>query len=232
MHEPCNSSGGYSAAGSWSLSQNLLRENPESPHSSTDGAIDVGHPMTESRQFRLDLRKSKSSWSLETKLQRGLWTLVWHVLFRTTPKRIGNPWRLWILRMFGARIEGSALVPGSCKILQPWLLRLGDGVAIGAQTEIYNYALVSIGGMSVVSQYSYLCTGTHDYTNPHMPLIWAPIRIGSECWIAADVFIAPGVTIGDGTVVGARSVVTRDLPPWSVCAGNPCKVLKPRVIAP
>lgn len=188
--------------------------------------------LLEHARLRLNLRQSNTKWSLSTKLRRGLWEAIWLCLFLPTPKRLGNRWRLWMLRMFGAHIEGSALVPGSCKILQPWLLHLGDGVAMGAQTEIYNYAPVSIGRMSVVSQYSYLCTGTHDYTHPHMPLIWAPIHIGSECWIAADVFVAPGVTIGDGTVVGARSVVTRDLPSWSVCAGNPCKVLKPRVIVP
>jgi putative colanic acid biosynthesis acetyltransferase WcaF len=157
---------------------------------------------------------------------------VWLFFFLPTPKRLGNPWRLLMLRLFGARIDGNALVAGSCKILQPWKLRLGDGVAIGPQTEIYNYAPVSIGKMSIVSQYTYLCTGTHDYTHPHMPLTWAPINIGSECWIAAGVFVAPGITIGRGVVVGARSVVTRDLPEWTVCAGNPCKVLKPRVMKP
>jgi putative colanic acid biosynthesis acetyltransferase WcaF len=188
--------------------------------------------LLERTDLQLDLRQSNTKWSLWTRLRRGLWEVVWLLLFLPTPKRLGNPWRLWILRRFGARIDGSALVVGNCKILQPWLLHLGDGAAIGSQTEIYNYALVSIGAMSVVSQYSYLCTGTHDYTHPHMPLIWAPIQIGAECWLATGVFIAPGVTIGRGTVVGARSVVTRDLPEWSVCAGNPCKVLKRRLINP
>ena len=186
----------------------------------------------EKANLQLDLRQGNTKWGLWTKIRRGLWEAAWLLLFLPTPKRLGNPWRMWILRLFGARIDGSALIAGSCKILQPWILHLGDGVTIGPQTEIYNYALVSIGSMSVVSQYSYLCTGTHDYMHPHMPLIWAPIHIGSQCWIAAGVFVSPGVTIGCGTVVGARSVVTHDLPPWSVCAGNPCKVLKPRVINP
>jgi putative colanic acid biosynthesis acetyltransferase WcaF len=188
--------------------------------------------LLEETDLRIDLRQSNTKWRLSTKVRRGLWEAARFLLFRPTPRRLGNRWRLWILRLFGARIAGRALICGSCKILQPWLLQVGDGAAIGPQTEIYNYALVSIGSMSVVSQYSYLCTGTHDYTLSHMPLIWAPIHIGSECWIAADVFVAPGVTIGRGTVVGARSVVTRSLPEWSVCAGNPCKVLKPRIINP
>jgi putative colanic acid biosynthesis acetyltransferase WcaF len=188
--------------------------------------------LLENTHLQLDLTQSNTKWSLSTKLRRGLWEVIWLFFFLPTPKRLGNPWRLLILRIFGARIDGSALVAGSCRILQPWLLHLGHGVAIGSQTEIYNYALVSIGSMTVVSQHSYLCTGTHDYTHPHMPLIWSPLHIGSECWIAAGVFIAPGVSIGRGTVVGARSVVTRDLPEWSVCAGNPCRVLKRREINP
>jgi putative colanic acid biosynthesis acetyltransferase WcaF len=180
--------------------------------------------------YKIDLRKSNTQWALRTKIQRGLWNCAWALLFRPTPKRLGNPWRLWLLRRFGAVIHGSAFIHQSCKILLPWELEIGDGSAVGHQAEIYNYALVSIGAMTVVSQYSYLCTGTHDYTDPYMPLTWKPITIGAQCWVAAGVFVGPGVTIGDGAVIGARSVVTRDVPAWTVCAGNPCQVIKPRVI--
>jgi putative colanic acid biosynthesis acetyltransferase WcaF len=85
--------------------------------------------------------------------------------------------------------------------------------------------------MSVVSQFTYLCTGSHDYQKHHMPLIHAPITIGREAWIAAGVFVAPGVRIADGVVVGAMSVVTKSLSqPWSVYAGNPCRFVKPRAL--
>ena len=58
----------------------------------------------------------------------------------------------------------------------------------------------------------------------------APITIGESVWVAAGAFVAPGVTIGAGAVIGARSVVTKDMPDWTVCAGNPCRPLKPRVL--
>jgi len=183
-------------------------------------------------RFSIDLSKSNENWPLEAKLKRVAWNITWALLFRPTPKRLGNRFRLFLLKMFGARIHGSPLVDPSCKILLPWQLEIGEFSAIGHDVEIYNYGRVTIGPMSVVSQYSYLCTGTHDYTHPHMPLTWSPISIGSECWIAADVFVAPGVVINDGVVVGARSVVTQTLPPWTVCAGNPCKVIKKRVVNP
>ncbi len=54
----------------------------------------------------------------------------------------------------------------------------------------------------------------------------APVHIGRNCWIGAGAIILPGITIGDNTVVGAGSVVTKDLPPNVIAAGNPCKVIR------
>ena len=54
----------------------------------------------------------------------------------------------------------------------------------------------------------------------------APIRIGRNCWLGANVVVVPGVTIGDNVVVGAGSVVTRDLPDNVVAVGNPCRILR------
>ena len=180
--------------------------------------------------YTLDLRKGGSTpWPLKTKIKRALWNLTWS-LFRFSPRRRGNPWRLSLLRAFGAKIHGDPLIHPQCTILQPWELEIGEFSAIGERAEIYNYARVIIGPMTVVSQYTFLCTGTHDYTHPYMPLTWKPITIGAECWVAAGAFIGPGVTVHDGAVVGAYAVVTKDVPPWTVSAGNPCKVIKPRIM--
>ncbi len=53
-----------------------------------------------------------------------------------------------------------------------------------------------------------------------------PVTVGSDVWIAAGVIVCGGVTIGDGAVIGAGSVVTRDVPPYTLCAGNPCRVIR------
>lgn len=180
--------------------------------------------------FSVDLRRSNQNWDFKTKARRGIWNLARLLLFRPTPARFGNPFRVFLLKIFGAQIHGGPLVYPTCKILQPWELEIGEFSAIGHKVEIYNYGRVTVGAMTVISQYSYLCTGTHDYTHPHMPLTWKPITIGAECWIAAGVFIAPGVVVNDGAVVGAYSVVTKDLPSWMVCAGNPCKIIKKRTV--
>lgn len=185
--------------------------------------------QTPDRPLRVDLSKSVTRWDRRTKLKRALWDWLLKPVFRALPRPCSRQ-RVALLRLMGARIGEKCLIEPGVDVLMPWNLRLAASVAIGRQVEIYNYAPVEIGTMTVISQYTYLCTGTHDHAHPHMPLVWQPIRVGSECWIAAGVFVAPGVTVGDGAVVGARSVVTRDVPPWMVCAGNPCRPLKPRVI--
>ncbi len=81
-----------------------------------------------------------------------------------------------------------------------------------------------------MSQRAFICAGTHDYTKSGHPLITAPIVIGDNAWVAAEAFVHPGVTIGEGAVIGARSVVTKDMPAWTVCAGHPCKPIKERII--
>lgn len=53
-----------------------------------------------------------------------------------------------------------------------------------------------------------------------------PVTIGDNVWIGGNVVICPGVTIGSNCVIGAGSVVTRDIPDWSIAAGNPCKVIR------
>lgn len=179
----------------------------------------------------IDLSKSITRWPLGLKIRRGLWTYVIEPLVRWLPKSCSD-FRVLALRALGARIGSKCLILPGVKVLVPWNLHLHDFVAIGEHANIYNFAPIEIRRMTVVSQYVYLCTGSHDYRKIDMPLIYAPIVIGEEVWVAAGVFIAPGVTIADGAVVGAMSVVTKSLDTaWSVYAGNPCRRIKERKLA-
>jgi putative colanic acid biosynthesis acetyltransferase WcaF len=172
-----------------------------------------------------------STFSWRNLVGRALWTVVQTLLFRPSP-RLFHRWRNWLLRLFGAKLHPTARMYPRARCWAPWNLRMGKYSCIADDVDVYSAAPVTIGDYSTVSQYSYLCTATHDFENVNHPLTIAPISIGSRCWIAADVFVGPGVTIADGTVVGARSSVFKDLPPWSVVAGSPAKVIRPRGLGP
>jgi putative colanic acid biosynthesis acetyltransferase WcaF len=118
----------------------------------------------------------------------------------------------------------------SARIWAPWNLEMGDYSCLSEGVDCYCVDLIRIGPRSTVSQYSFLCTASHDYMQASMPLVTAPIEIGKRVWIAADVFVAPGLTVGDGVVVTARSSVFSDLPPWVVAKGNPAVPVRPRKI--
>lgn len=180
-------------------------------------------------KYKVNLLKSTTIWPPALKLKRAIWQFIIRPLFYILPVP-AYKLRIGLLKLMGAKIGHTCLVEPKVNVLMPWNLELGNYVVLGREVEIYNYAPVIINDMTVISQRCYLCTGTHDYTHPYMPLIWKPITIGSECWVAAEAFIAPGVEIGNGTVIGARSVVTKNMPEWMVCAGNPCKPIKIRTI--
>lgn len=170
-----------------------------------------------------------SPFSFRNRLGRFLWSIVQATLFRLSPRPF-HKWRCLLLKAFGARIGPNVHPYPGLTVWAPWLLCIGENTGIADDVTIYNQAAVTIGDRSSISQGAYLCTGTHDYTDPAHSLYTRPIVIGSDVWIAARVFVHPGVTIHDGVVVGACSVVLKDLAAWSVFSGNPAKLIKPRKI--
>lgn len=170
--------------------------------------------------------------SRSLKLKRGLWVLVWLLFFRPTPRGILNGWRLFLLRLFGARIGRGSKVAASCFVWAPWNLEMGEFSVLGDGVDCYTMDKIRIGSKVAVSQRCFLCTGSHDITSLRRPLVTKPITIGDHCWIAAESMVMPGINIAEGSVIGARSLVTKDMPSWSVCAGHPCVAIGPRRLAP
>ena len=155
------------------------------------------------------------------------WRIIHSTLFRLSPQFMYG-WRRLLLRLFGAKIGEKVLIRSTAKILYPWKLTIGDWSWIGDEVTLYNMADINIGKNCVISQKSYLCTGSHDHTKPSFDIFAEPIDIKDEVWAASDVFIAPGITIGTGTIIGFRSMVNKDLPPKMICYGNPAKPIKSR----
>ncbi len=171
--------------------------------------------------------KRRNTISRLNKILRALWNVTWFLLFRTTPRSF-HRWRCFLLKIFGAKIGKEVHPYPTARIWAPWNLSMGDHSCLSEGVDCYCVDLIKIGAHSTVSQYSFLCTASHDYTVASMPLVTAPITIGERVWITADVFVGPGVTIGDGAVVTARSSVFSDIPPWMVAKGNPAVPTAPR----
>jgi putative colanic acid biosynthesis acetyltransferase WcaF len=167
--------------------------------------------------------------SLQNKIARVVWGAVWLLCFRPSP-RVFFGWRRFLLRCFAAKIGRQARISPSVHIWAPWNLVVGDEASIAHHVDCYCVARIQIGEHATVSQYSFLCTASHDIADPHMALISAPITIDAQAWVCAAAFVGPGIRVGQGAVVGARSVVTRDVDPWIIVAGNPAKYIRDRKI--
>jgi putative colanic acid biosynthesis acetyltransferase WcaF len=162
-------------------------------------------------------------------LLRGAWSLVEGTLFRWSPRPL-HGFRARLLRLFGADIAepGQVVVFPTVRVVFPWHLTLEPRAMLGPHVRVYNLARVTLARGANVSQHTHLCAGTHDFNRWSMPLATAPIHVGANAWLAAEVFVGPGVTIGELCVVGARSVVVDDLPPHAICAGHPCRPIRER----
>jgi putative colanic acid biosynthesis acetyltransferase WcaF len=165
-----------------------------------------------------------SPWGLTYRLHLLIWDYSWCLLCSWTPKPF-NPWRLFILCCFRATLHGRPFVHQRARIDHPWNLTLHHKACLGDRAHAYCLGAVEIGPAACVAQEAYLCTGTHDFSDPHRPLQTAPIYIGADAFIGARAFVLPGVNVGEGAIVGACAVVTRNVPAATTVVGNPARPL-------
>jgi acetyltransferase-like isoleucine patch superfamily enzyme len=149
----------------------------------------------------------------------------------------------------GSRIEvasqGSIEISDAVSISRGVHLASTEGlhIRIGARTTLQDgcriYGEVAIGQRCIFAPNNFVSSGTHTFDAlPHLPIQvqeaqagWESkrVRIFSDCWFGINAVILRGVTVGRGCVVGANSVVTKDLPPYSVAAGNPAQIVRQRL---
>lgn len=125
-----------------------------------------------------------------------------------------------------------------CKIKQGVIIRSMDGyvsignrVSIGEYTIIAGHGGVTIGDETIVAGHCYISAANHIIADPNTSVRYQGetaigIEIGSNVWIGGRVVVLDGVSIASGVVIGAGSVVTKSLPPNSVCFGAPCQVIR------
>lgn len=181
----------------------------------------------------VDLRKYDQSW-----YDRGrpswlvfIWWLVQAIAFPLSPHPF-NSFRVWLLRLFGAKIGKGVVIRPTSRFTYPWKIKIGDYSWIGDDVVFYSLDQIRIGSHCVISQKCYLCTGNHDIQDPTFRLITAPINIGNGVWVTADCFVAPGVQIGANAVIGARSSVLSNIPAQWVCWGTPARPRYRRQVNP
>jgi len=156
-----------------------------------------------------------------------IWKISWLLFCSWTPKFL-NPWRLLVLKLFGANISGIPFVHGTARVQIPWNLTMKHRACLGEHANAYSLGKIKILEGATVAQESYLCTGTHDFNDPSLQLITKPITVGKNAFIGARAMILPGVCIGDKVIVGAMSVVSKDIPDHQIVAGNPAKKIGER----
>ena len=180
-------------------------------------------PTTLNAEPFVDLRKYDQS-----EFDRGragwyifLWWFVQAIIFPLTLHNMSGI-RCALLRLFGAGIGKGVLIRPTARFTYPWKVTIGDYSWIGDDVVLYSIDEINIGSHCVVSQKSYICTGSHDIKDPAFGLKTAKVVIGNGAWVAADCFVGPGVTIEANVVIGARSSVFTDMPQGQVCWGTPC----------
>ena len=164
----------------------------------------------------------QNPWPIWSHLVLAIWKISWLLLCSWTPKFL-NPWRLLVLKLFGANISGIPFVHGTARIRIPWHLTLKHRSCLGEKVCAYSLGQIEVGEAATVAQEAYLCTGTHDFKSPSMQLITEKITIRKNAFIGVRAMILSGVTIEGNAIIGAQSVVTKDVPANVIFAGNPAR---------
>ncbi|MGD0167502.1 MAG: acyltransferase [Gaiellaceae bacterium] len=125
------------------------------------------------------------------------------------------------------------MIYGGAELREPKGISIGEGSVIGHRAILDGRKGLSIGRHVNVSTGVWLWTLEHDPADPAFGVKGGPIVVEDHVWLSAGVQVLTGVTIGEGAVVAAGSVVTKDVPPFTIVAGIPGRVIgeRPRDLA-
>ncbi|WP_082741866.1 MULTISPECIES: DapH/DapD/GlmU-related protein [Burkholderia] len=147
-----------------------------------------------------------------------------HLFMNYMPYRI----RHWFLGRFcQVKIGRDSSIAMGC-FVTGYHISIGDNTVVNRYTYLDGRVPLTIGNNVNISHYTLIQTLTHDPQNRDFVCLCKPVVIEDHVWIGARAIISPGVRIGEGAVVGAGSVVTRDVEPYTIVAGNPARFIKER----
>lgn len=155
------------------------------------------------------------------------------LILAPVPEQSGFRFRVVVLRLAGFQIGHGTIIMGTPHIYGDGdvysNIRLGHRVQVNVGVTLNAGAPISVGHGAGLGQDVMLLTDTHEMGPPTGrvgPRISKPITIGDGAWLGARVVVLPGVTIGPGAVVAAGAIVTEDVPPNTLVAGVPAKVVR------
>jgi putative colanic acid biosynthesis acetyltransferase WcaF len=161
-----------------------------------------------------------------SRLVEALWMVVEYFVV-SNPLQVSSRIRVLALRLFGARIGSNVIMRPRVRVKFPWNLRIGSNCWIGEEVWIHNQGQVTIEEHAVVSQGTFVTTGSHDIYRS-MDLVIRPVNIRRGAWLTARCIVLPGVDVGANTIVTPGSVVHKSLPPDCICGGNPAQPIRRR----
>lgn len=136
--------------------------------------------------------------------------------------------RRFFYRISGVKIGSRSTLHVGCRFYQPSGVSLGEGTIVGDRCFLDGRAQLRIGNHTDIASEVLFYNSEHDINSDDFHAIVAPIDIGDYVFIGPRAIILPGVKVGDGAVVAAGAVVTKEVPPFSIVAGVPAKVIGAR----
>ena len=170
--------------------------------------------------------------SLKNKLLNAMWYVVNHTFFRFTPSHfnIFRKYRVFLTRLFGAKIDWSVSLDPSAILDYPWNIEMHKKSSLGKNCWVYALDKVYIGEFSCVGKNVFLLGGSHDVNSCTFDQTIGQICIKECCWVATSAIVLPNIEIGKFSVVGAGAVVTKNVEDFSVVGGNPAVLLRKRIL--
>lgn len=160
-------------------------------------------------------------------MKRWLWYLFNILLFKTSLFPVYR-FKVFILRLFGARIGRNVIIKPQVNIKYPWFFEVGNNVWIGECVWIDNLGKVTIGNNVCLSQGCLLLSGNHDYTSSSFDLIINEIVLEDGVWIGAKSIVCGGAKCRDHSVLTAGSITAGELSAMGIYRGNPAAWVKQR----
>ena len=150
------------------------------------------------------------------------------MLLRITGNIPSHTFRLFVYRLAGVKIGKGSAVHMWCNFFYPPGITIGTDSVIGDHCFLDGRDTLNIGSHVDIASGVLIYNSQHDIESPDFGAVYGPVVIGDYVFIGPRSIILPGVTIGKGAVIGAGAVVTRDMPPFSIAAGIPARVIGER----